>query len=233
MTASPAVDNLTYGAHRDAIAAGRVLRVVNYHNTPRSGRDALRQELTAYAAAFDTVSLAELDGFFATGTWASDRPGFIPVFYEGYRNSYDVAGSVCDELGLHAWFAICTGFVECPPAEQELFARSHFIGLVAEERGTDRLALTWDEIGELAQRHTVYPHTSSHAGIADVVTDDDFEREIAEPKRLMDAHTGQSSASFAWLHGTFYGGSPRHDAALREAGYRYLVSNTMVQEIGR
>lgn len=228
MTAS-----LTYTAHRDAIAAGRVLRVVNYHNTPRSGRDALRQELTAYAAAFDTVSLAELDAFFATGSWESDRPGFIPVFYEGYRNSYDVAGAVCDELGLHAWFAICTGFVECAPAEQELFARSHFIGLVAEERGTDRLALTWDEIGDLAQRHTVYPHTSSHAGIADVVTDDDVEREITRPKQLMDAHTGQSAASFAWLHGSPFGGSPVHDDALRAAGYRYLVSNTMVQEIRR
>ena len=95
------------------------------------------------------------------------------------------------------------------------------------------MALSWDEIGDLAQRHTVYPHTSSHAGIADVVTDDDVEREILRPKRLMDSHTGQSSASFAWLHGTFYGGSPRHDEALRAAGYRYLVSNTMVQEIAR
>lgn len=233
MSAASTVEHWSYRAHREAVAAGRVLRVVNYHNTPRSGRAALRRELQAYASAFDTVTLADLDGFFATGTWTSTRPGFIPVFFEGYRNSYDVAASVCDELGLHAWFAVCTGFVDCPPAEQEVFARSHDIGLVAEEHGMDRLALTWDEVGELATRHTVYPHTASHAGIADVVTDDDVVREIVAPKQRMDAHTGGSSAAFAWLHGSPYGGSPRHDAALREAGYRYLVSNTMVQEIAR
>jgi hypothetical protein len=226
--------NLTYSAHRDAIAGGRFVRVVNYHNTPESMRPALREELALYAKRFECVTLDELDRFFTTGRWSSDRPGFLPVFYEGYRNSAQVAAPVCDELGLTGWFFVCTGFVDCPLAEQEPFARSHFIGLVAEDLANPgaRLAMTWEEIGELSQRHVVTPHTASHYGIADVTTDEDFEREIYEPKRKMDAVTGQSAPAFAWLHGTQRGMSERHDRAVTAAGYRYQVSNTMISRIG-
>lgn len=226
-------DHLSFSAHRAAIAAGRFLRVVNYHNTPRSDRDALREELATLIKRFDVITLADLDEFFATGRWSSERPGFVPVFYEGYRTSYDVAASVCDELGIAAWFPICTEFIDTVVAEQEAYARSHHIGLVAEdlERPGERLALTWDEVAELSKRHTVTPHTASHAGIADVATEADFEREIFEPKRKMDAVTGQSAAAFAWLHGTQWGMSARHDAALQAAGYRYLISNTMIHRI--
>lgn len=226
--------DLSHGAHRDALAAGRFVRVVNYHSTPASGREALRTELAAYAGRYRGIDLAELDGFFATGAWASDAPGFLPVFYEGYRTGHDVVAPVCEELGLTAWFMVCTGFVDCPPAQQEAFARSHWIGLTAEELAApgERVALDWDEVGALAQRHVVTPHTASHDGIADVVTDDDLEREVLDPKRRMDAATGQSAPAFVWLHGTPHGASPRHDAAVREAGYRYQFSNTAVQRIG-
>jgi hypothetical protein len=226
--------HLTLSAHRSAFAGGRYLRVVNYHSTPASHRDDLRNELAAYAKRFDTITLADLDEFFATGRWSTTRPAFVPVFYEGYRESYDVSGPICDELGLTAWFAVCTGFVDTPVAEQETYARSHYIGLVDEDlaRPGERLALTWNEVGELARRHVVFPHTASHAGIADVATDDDFDREIFEPKRKMDAATGQSAPAFVWLHGTQWGMSERHDRALQEAGYRYQISNTMIHRIG-
>lgn len=224
----------TYPAHRGSITQGRFVRVVNYHNTPRSGMDALRTELAAYADRLQSISLAELDGFFATGTWSSDRPGFLPVFYEGYRNSAEVAGPVCDELGLTGVFMICTGFVDTPVAEQEAYARSHWIGLLPQdlEHPGQRLAMTWEEIADLSTRHIVSPHTASHAGIADVATDEDFQREIVEPKRKMDAATGQSAPAHAWLHGTQWGMSDKHDRALQEAGYRYLFSNTMIHRIG-
>jgi Polysaccharide deacetylase len=223
----------TFSAHRDAIRQGQFLRVVNYHNTPGSGREALRSELARYAQRFHCVTLDELDEFFETGRWRGDRPGFIPVFYEGYRTSYEVAAPVCDELGLTAWFPICTGFVDCPPEQQEAFARSHWIGLVAEdlEKRFDRLALSWDEIAELSQRHVVTPHTASHDGTADVNSEEDFEREVFAPKRKMDAVTGRSAPAFAWLHGTQWGTSERHDRALQAAGYRYQISNTMLHRI--
>lgn len=217
--------------HSDIIAGGRFLRVVNYHNTPRSRTDAVHRDLEIYRRRFDPVSLAELDTFFATGRWAGDRPGLLPVFYEGYRNSATVAAGACDDTGFVGWFAVCTGFVTCPVAEQELFARSHFIDLVPEELTGDRVALSPDELSDLAQQHVVFPHTASHVGVGDVITDDDIEREIVEPKRVLDGMTGQDSAAFVWLYGTPWGGHPRHDDAIVRAGYRYVFSNTMIQRI--
>lgn len=224
----------SYETHRDALASGRFVRVVNYHNTPRSSAAALRAELAAYAERFEPLTLDDLDGFFAGGTWRGERPGFMPVFYEGYRNSAEVAAPICDDLALTGWFPICTAFVDCPVDEQEVFARSHHIGLVAEEteRPGERIAMTWDDVAALSRRHVVTPHTAAHVGINDTATDEDLEREVIEPKRRMDEVTGQSAPAFAWLHGTRWGMSERHDAAVRTAGYRYLISNTMIHRVG-
>lgn len=224
-------DGLTFSAHRRALMAGRHVRVVNYHNTVASGRDALKAALATYAESFVPLSLADLDVFFATGAWPDERPGFFPVFYEGFRNAYEVARPVCEELGLTGWFAICTGFIDCPPAEQEVFARSHWLELAGEELDGRRLAMTWDEVADVAAEHVVFAHTASHTGIADTVTDDHLHREVADSKLRLDAATGQNTAAFAWLWGSPYGSSPRHDDALRAAGYRYVVSNTMIQRI--
>ena len=232
MTTAPA-RRVTFSAHRDAVRAGRFIRVVNYHNTPSSGRDKLAAELAAYAQRFASVDLRDLDEFYATGRWRPGRPGFLPVFYEGYRNGVEVAAPVCEELGITGWFMICTGFVDCPVPEQEAFARAHWIGLGPEDlaRRGERLAMTWDEIARLSRRHVVAPHTASHDGVADVITDEDVEREIVEPKRAMDAVTGQSAPAFAWMLGTPWGASDRHDRAIRRAGYRYLIGNTMIHRI--
>jgi peptidoglycan/xylan/chitin deacetylase (PgdA/CDA1 family) len=225
------VSPLGFAAHRDALSQGRFVRVLNFHNTAETSRDSVRADLLGLRETFAGVTLDELDGFFATGTWSDDRPAVIPVFYEGYRNNAEVAGPVCDELGLTAWFFICTGFVDCPPAEQEQFARSHNIDLLPAEFGRDRVAMTWDQVADLSRRHVVTPHTASHDGIADIVTDEDLEREIVQPKRRMDAVTGQSAPAMAYLWGSPFGGSPRHDDAVRAAGYRYLFSNTMIQQV--
>ena len=227
----PRVVSHGFDRHVEALKSGGFLRLVNYHNTPASQAPALRKELSRLHERFDSVNVADLDEFYETGRWPGSRPVFIPVFYEGYRNSADVAAPICDELGITAWFPICTGFVDCPPAEQEFYARSHYIGLVDEELSLDRLAMTWDDVASLSKRHVVTPHTAAHVGINDVSTDVDLEREVFEPKRKMDAATGQSAPAFVWLHGSAYGLSARHDAAVRAAGYRYQIGNTMIHRI--
>ncbi|NUS03009.1 MAG: polysaccharide deacetylase family protein [Hamadaea sp.] len=220
-----------FGQHRAALREGRYIRVVNYHNTPESTAGALREELAAYAASFDCVTLEDLDRFYATGEWAPRRPGFIPVFYEGYLNNATVAARICDELGLIAWFPIITRFLDCPVPEQRAFAEAHDITLVEEELSLDRLAMTWDDVAEIGQRHVVIPHTGSHEEIERVLTAEDVEREIVRPRRDIERVTGREAPGFVWLHGTEFGGNPVQDDWVREAGYRYQISNTMIQRI--
>ncbi|GJF34613.1 hypothetical protein KNE206_73130 [Kitasatospora sp. NE20-6] len=224
--------DISFADEARAFAEGRFLRVVNYHNTPAADGEQLEAELAAYAERYAPVGLDDLDRFRTTGLWHKDRPGLIPVFYEGYRNNAEVAAPLAEKAGLTAWFFIATGFLDVPVAEQYDFAEAHEIDLVPEDVRGERLAMTWDQVAALGERHVVTPHTACHEETANIVTPEDFEREIFAPKRRMDAVTGQSAACFAFLRGTSRGHSADHDAALRDAGYRYLFSNTMVQHLG-
>ncbi|GAA1584483.1 polysaccharide deacetylase family protein [Leucobacter aridicollis] len=216
---------------REQLQNGHFIRVVNYHSTPRVARDELAAELAGFAKDYAPVTLADLDRLFETGEWHADRPGLIPVFYEGYRNSAEVAAPLCEELGLTGWFPIATSFLDTPEEHQEAFARAHWISLVEEDTRGGRIAMTWDEVAQLSKRHVVFPHTARHEGYDNVFTAEDLEREVFEPKRKLEAVTGQEAPAFAWLHGSSYGQSALHDDAVREAGYRYVFSNTMIHRI--
>ncbi len=211
--------------------AGHFIRVVNYHSTPRSDAAELERELAGFARDYAPVTLADLDRFVESGVWHLDRPGLIPVFYEGYRNSATVAAPLCERFGLTGWFPIATSFVDCDPEHQESFARSHWISLVEEDTHGGRIAMNWDEVAELSRRHVVFPHTAHHEGFDTVLDEADVRREVVESKAALEAVTGQPAPAFVWLHGSSYGQSPMHDRAVREAGYRYQFSNTMIHRI--
>ncbi|MGE6736870.1 hypothetical protein, partial [Streptomyces sp. NPDC059900] len=172
------------------LRAGHFLRVVNYHNTPASWKDELVAELRGYKADFETVDVADLEQFARTGVWHKPRPGLLPVFYEGYRDNYDVAAAACEEAGVIGWFFVCTAFVDTPVEAQYDYALAHRIKLVSENPRGERLAMNWAEIADLHRRgHVVTPHTASHAPARQVLTQQDIEREVIEPKRLMDRAT--------------------------------------------
>ncbi|WP_375388080.1 polysaccharide deacetylase family protein [uncultured Amnibacterium sp.] len=222
----------TQAALLGALRRGHYLRVVNWHSTPLSAAPALERELEDLARRYAAVSVADLDRFVDTGVWHKDRPGVIPVFYEGYRNSAEVAAPLCAQAGLTGWFPVATAFIDCPDAHQESFARSHWIDLKDEDLlAGGRLAMTWDDVAALGEHHEVLPHTAHHVGFDTVVTEEDLEREVVEPKRKVEAAIGRPTEVFAWLHGSAFGRSGLHDRAVQGAGYRYQISNTAIHRI--
>ncbi|WP_426517412.1 polysaccharide deacetylase family protein [Diaminobutyricibacter sp. McL0618] len=220
-----------FTTQREQLHDGHFIRVVNYHSTPRSAREELARELAGFARDYAPVTLEDLNRLYDTGTWHKDKPGLIPVFYEGYRNSATVAAPLCEEFGITGWFPIATAFVDCEVQYQEAFARAHWISLVEEDTQGGRIAMNWDEVAALSQQHVVYPHTGHHEGFDTVLSDADIEREVVESKRQLEAVTGQEAPAFVWLHGSSYGQSPRHDRAVKEAGYRYQFANTMIHRV--
>lgn len=219
-------------AHRAAFAAGKFLRVVNWHNTPSVGRAQLRAELASYAERYVPVLPGDLDRLMETGRWTATKPGYIPAFYDGYANQASVAAPVCDELGLTAWFFPLTGFLSTPPEHQRAYANGHDIDLVDGERDQPALAMTWDELEVVSRRHVVCAHTANHAQAQHVVTPADVEREVLEPVRTITALTGTRPPAFAWLFGAPFDPSSVAGAALLSAGIRYAVSNTAYERIG-
>ncbi len=220
-----------FAEHVSALAAGNLLRVVNFHLTPSSAADALRAELSGYAERYDPVTEGELDAFFATGRWSGKRPGLIPAFYEGYRDGYEVVAPILDQVGLTGWFFVCTGWVDTAPPQQEAYAHAHHLALARTDAGRDRIALSWDEVAGLAARHVVTPHTASHAPAVNLTTAADRHREIVEPKQRIESVIGRPVPALAYLHGTHHGLVPAADRAVVAAGYHYVFSNTMVQQV--
>lgn len=220
------------GATAADLRAGHFLRLVNYHNTPPSWKDELVAELRGYARDFGTVGVEDLEHFTQTGQWRTARPGLLPVFYEGYRDNYEVAAAACEEAGVTGWFFVCTEFVDTPVEEQYDYALAHRIKLVAENPREERIAMSWAEIADLHRRgHVVTPHTASHALARTVRTAADIDREVSGPKRLMDGATGGDALCTAWLGGTNWTGESTADQALSQSGYRFVFSNTMVQRL--
>ena len=222
---------LTPAFQRESFASGAFLRVVNWHNTPHSERSTLRAELAWYAERYDPVLPQDLDRLFETGQWGRSRPGFIPVFYDGYLNNATVAAPVCAELGITAWFFPPTAFLSVEPKEQAAYADANDIVLMDEERGQPTVAMTWDDLEVISRSHIVAAHTANHTQARHIVTAEDVEREVLEPVRRITEVTGRRPPAFAFLYGTPFDPGSVAGRAVLDAGIRYAVSNTAYQRI--
>jgi peptidoglycan/xylan/chitin deacetylase (PgdA/CDA1 family) len=219
-----------------AWAAGRLLRVVNYHSTPARLAERLEAELADYAARYTPISATDLAAIVDGRRPAPDpdRPALVLAFFDGFANNVEVAAPLLDRLGLPAWFHPLTAFLDTPRDHQPGVAREHRIRVAPEEveRG-ERLAMTWDDVAGLARRHDVGAHTATHAAAASVTTAAELEREVRTPLRRIAEVTGRPPASVAWLGGTPF--DPEHpgDRAAREAGVPFLVSGLGYERLTR
>ncbi len=125
-----AVRDAEVGRVADAFVAGRLLRVVNYHDTPVSRAEEFRRDLHWYAERFTPVRAADVHAFCATGRWPdASRPGIVPAFYDGSRAPCR-SPSALEEVGLVGWFYPPTDFLDVPPDRQRDFARAHEYGVL-------------------------------------------------------------------------------------------------------
>ncbi|GHE09915.1 hypothetical protein [Klenkia taihuensis] len=216
----------------DAVLHGRHLRVVNWHNTPASHAEELRRELTWYAERFSPVTEADLHTALDTGRWADPRPGVVPAFFDGFASAVQVAAPLCEELGLVGWFYPPTEFLDCPPEQQRAFAAEHDLGVLDEDLPGDApLAMTWDDLADLAGRHVVCGHSATHASSASVRTPADVDRQVLRPLARLTEVIGRRPAGWAWLGGTPFDPAAPGDAAVAESGIRLWTSNAAVERL--
>jgi len=209
------------------------LRVVNYHLTPASRADEYDREFAALGARYDPVREDDLATYLTTGDWPMDRDGVLPVFYNGYRNNYDVARPLLEKHGLVGWFMAVPGYSSCRAADQQAFANQRTLATIAGEYPDGRSALSWDELRALDGPHVVCSHTRTHTR----VTLDNLDDDIALKVEIEDAQDdfikglGHPVRAFAWLSGGRYGENPIADSCVDRAGYEFLFSNFAVQKL--
>ena len=204
------------------------LRVVNYHLTPASLAQLYDREFAALAALYAPVTEDDLAAYLTTRRWPQSKPGVIPVFYNGYRNTYDVALPLLNKHGLTGWFMAVPGFTDAQ--DQTGFAAAHNLSITDDY--SDRHALSWDELHHLDQSHVVASHTRSHSKVSlndPIQLADEIEGAQADFIRRL----GHPVRSFAWLLGGRYGENPAADRSVDRAGYEFLFSNLAVQHLPR
>jgi hypothetical protein len=208
------------------------IRVVNYHNTNPVDAERFEAEINYYKEHFVPVTLKDIDNFFETKVWPYDKPGLIPAIFEGFRNHYDIILPILDKYEYTAWFYIPSFFMDVPVDEQILFSNAHELTVTNKEMYPDkRVAMNWDEIRDIAKRHEICCHTGSHFMITKETSDEDMYREIVEAKQVLDRQIGREVEVFCWLYGEEYYYNTRAHKYLKEAGYKYVVSNLKLERI--
>ena len=215
---------------QQGLARGSYLRTINFHNTALGRRDDFERQLAFCQQHFSSVTEADLNTLFETGRWHKDKPGLIPIFFEGYRNNFEVAAPLAEAYGFSGWFFVPSAFPGTPLDAQHSFAKRHSIGIIDEDRDK-RLAMTWDELRELSHKHVIASHTQTHSRLTHDSSDEELRREIVDAKAELERELGKEVTTFAWLYGSEVGVNARADRYLHEAGYRYLLSNFKIQRL--
>jgi peptidoglycan/xylan/chitin deacetylase (PgdA/CDA1 family) len=129
------------------------------------------------------------------------------TFDDGLLSSYRATRAVLDPLGIKAMFFVPTAVLELTNAdEMREFAwdRIHKRRRPIESlEPSDYLTMTRKEIVELDRAcHAIYPHTHLHTMLSELRTSEDVERELVEPRAILEALLQKPADAFAFPIGT-------------------------------
>lgn len=208
------------------------IRVVNYHNTNTADADRFEAEIKYFSQHFVPVTMKDLDTFFETRKWPYEKPGLIPAIFEGFRNHYDIILPILDKYHFTGWFYLPSFFMDVPIEEQMAFSEAHELDTTDKNMYPDgRIAMSWDEVRDIASRYEICCHSGTHFEITKETPDEDMYREIVVSKRHLEEKIGRGVDVFCWLYGEEYNYNTRAHKYLKEAGYKYVLSNLKLEKI--
>lgn len=211
-----------------------LIRVVNYHNTPRSKAEQFERELAQYSKDFTSVNEVELREYLRTGRWDKSKPGMLPVLYEGYRNGYDVMRPLLEKYKFVGWYFVITEFIKSGIPDELTYAMGHHIGMQTREYPDGRYALSWEEIKKLSEKHVIASHARNHSELS-TLTEEAREREILGSQEDFRQYLGRPVLAFASLRGPSHLEHPEVDTnrLVEAAGYEFVFSNYRIQRVGK
>lgn len=204
------------------------IRALNYHDTPASEADVFDAQLAFFARHFVPVRLEDLLSL-AGGEWPHARPGLIISFDDGLASHASVAAPLLEKHGFVGWFMVPTGFVDTSPSEQSDWAERHSIVVRDRPRSDGRVALSWDELRALSDRHVIGCHTVDHVRFSSDRSASELEHETHVARERLEAELGEPIRVFAWVGGEESSYSASGAAMIRKAGFRVgLMTNNAI-----
>lgn len=193
------------------------VRIVNYHDTPLLHARKFKRQLEWCAKHFSPVGEDDLAGLLNNGEWNKPKPGLIISFDDGLRSNYEVAAPLLEHFGFVGWFFIPTDFINTPPSQQIEYAREKYILGVE----TEPMAMSWDELRRLSNKHVIGAHTQSHRRMTKDLSQSEIESEIAGSKSIIEEQIGKPIRSFCWVGGETHAYQPAAAKCVRDAGYDF------------
>jgi peptidoglycan/xylan/chitin deacetylase (PgdA/CDA1 family) len=177
------------------------VRVVNYHGVPPRLGDSFARHLDQLLTRFGGADGNDLERLLEEGP--GDRPAIVFTFDDGLANHLEIVAPRLEERGLRGIFAIPAEFPSIARADQPRWHRERVYPTANEEHkyDEDRLALTWEQVGELAARgHRICSHSYGHRPVDASVDSESYRREIVGSRSLLEAELGGNVPvdGFAW-----------------------------------
>lgn len=196
------------------------IRVVGYHSVSSLDVSNFKRQLDTFMKHYSPATLDDLNNLLLHGRWQSTMPGIIISFDDGLWNNYRVAAPVLEEYGIRGLFFVPTSFINQSSADQKAYAEAHGISIPADYSGNGRLAMSWDEIADLANRgHMVGSHTHSHCRFYSSVPPEQMQIEMSESKRLLENTLKQRVDVFSWVGGETETFNSTASSCIAKVGY--------------
>jgi peptidoglycan/xylan/chitin deacetylase (PgdA/CDA1 family) len=165
--------------------------ILNYHSIHPTHHSSTRPEdfLAQMAFLKEHFAVISLRGFFEARAANRTLPGKVAMitFDDGYRDNYDYAFPVLQELGLTATVFLATGFID-----GELDITREW----GDYQGLDHL--NWRQVKEMNENGLhIGAHTHTHS-ILSRLSSDEVEKEIFQSKHIIEEKLGERVSHFAY-----------------------------------
>lgn len=210
---------------------GAHARAVNYHDIGPDMVDGFEEQLRFYREHFVDVGRVELESLLR-GEWRGARPGLLVTFDDGLRSHAEHAAPLLERYGFTGWFFVPTEFVDAPVAEQRAFAEAHQIVAYPGSGAGGRVAMSWEEIRDLADRgHVIGCHTRHHVRLGAELGASVLDDEVFVSKARLEEKLGRPVDVFCWVGGEEWSYSREAAEAIRRAGFRvsFMTNNAPIR----
>jgi len=191
---------------RRALSPENYIRVTYTHYVKNSDIENFRAIVQYLLKAYHMITPNEFFQFM------SDQKGIngkhmLMTFDDGLKSSYEAAKKVLNPLNIKAIFFIPTKILELKSKEdmKNFIKHNVYYDEIAEELITNEEALTMtpDEIKDLHRDgHMILPHTHDHQKLIDIQDDQSVEKQIIQPKRILEELLITKISAFAFPIGT-------------------------------
>jgi len=185
------------------------IRVTTTHYVRSTDKDNFREIVRYLTETRRVITPADFFKFYnsSNGTGELKGQSLLMTFDDGFHSSYLAAKDILSSFGIKAIFFIPTQILELKSQQDMLqFAANNInrgnieSGLLTED---EYVTMNKAEILDLHRDgHLILPHTHTHCDILDIRNQGDVERELIQPKKILEYLLGEKIESLAFPDGT-------------------------------